>query len=143
MSIAQKLGISEELFQLINDGFDRALENLQSSGEAFNPFILVEGGEKLEFRRLVAPQPEQAVRAGRVLIGRLPGEKIRYALVFDGRVPLDGEPHDAVIVEGGERCSDFGVAVAMYYRSAPGEEVVEQVGNPRPLGRIDNYFANE
>lgn len=54
------------------------------------------------------------MNAGRVLIGRMPSEKARYASVFDGRVPRDGEPHDAAIVEAGERGAAFGFAVAIW-----------------------------
>jgi hypothetical protein len=143
VSIAQTLGISEELFQLMIAALEQALEKLQSVGEAFHPFILVEGGGKSETKRLVAPELEQAVKTGRALIGRMSRKKVRYVLVFDGRVPLDEKPHDAVLVEAGERGAKFGIRVAMYYRLLPTEPGVEQVGNPKPLGRTDNYFANE
>ena len=67
MSIASKPGISEDLFQLIIHALEQALENVQSCGEAFNPFVLFEGGKAPALCRLVAPDPKEAVKAGRVL----------------------------------------------------------------------------
>ncbi len=66
----------------------------------------------------------------------------RYALVFDGRVTLDGEKHDAIIVEAGERMSDHGVVIALRYRPASEAGEFEEVGNPRYLGRIANHLAS-
>lgn len=140
MSIAKKLGISEELFSLVMDALRRGLVQLDDIGEQFNPFVLVEGGEKPMFQRFVAPEPDQALKAAQVLIGRMPAENVRYALVFDGQIEVDEEGQDALIVEAGERGSEQGIAIAMRYQST-NDSGFEQVGNPMEVGRFKNYFA--
>ncbi len=62
MSVAQKLGISEELFRLVDRAFDEALPILREGGEPFNPFVLAEGGAKPMVQRMIAPEREEAVR---------------------------------------------------------------------------------
>lgn len=141
MSAAEQLGISEELLRLIDRALSQALPILRESGEAFNPFVLLEGGDRPQLQRVMAPEPEQAVEAARELIGRQPAAIVRYALAFDGRITDDdGDKADAIVVEAGERGSDFGVVVGLRYRLVE-DGPAEEVGNPTSLGRSGNYFA--
>jgi len=142
MSVAEQLGVSEELLALVMAAVDHAIPTVREAG-SFHPFLMANGGRSPLLRRFITEDLPAAVEAARKSVLSLAEDQKRYAIAFDGRLTQENRKYDAVIIEAGERTTDYGVTFGQMYSPASKARAFELVGNLTFLGRADNLFGNE
>ena len=134
MSNREDLDLSDELQRFILLAVGMGMDNLQKLG-SLTPMVLSAQGDEYSLGAL-------AVDAGDVMevaakhAAELPPETSLFALVFDGKMNVEGKIVNAIVVQAGERGLSRGHMVYQPYNP----ETHDLDGEPEYAGHIEQFL---
>jgi hypothetical protein len=135
MSRENDFGLSDELQRFILIAVGMGLDNLQKLGSLM-PMILSARGDEYGLCAL-AVDADDLMEAATKHVVELPSETSFYALVFDGKMNVEGTVLNAVIVQAGERGEAHGHMVYQPYDL----ETHEADGAPEYAGHVEQLLS--
>ena len=144
----RRQGVTAELDELSGELLARALD-LLAEGADVNVLLVIEDEQRhVASYELADDSPEQLLAAahGRVLeLARahgdttcLLGEPVRYALVYEGAIELEGRYQDALILEFGERGYQAYSAYLLVRGKGTGDGL--SWTDPAPAGEVESLL---
>jgi hypothetical protein len=134
MSNEEDVELSDELQRLILLAVGMGMDNLQKLG-SLTPMVLSAQGDELGLAALAVDTGE-VMEAAMKHVAELPPGTSQYALVFDGKMNVDGAIVNAIIAQAGERGSSHGHMVYQPYNP----ETREPDGGPEYAGRVEQFL---
>ena len=134
MSNETKLELSQDLQQFIILALGVGIDNLRKQGSLI-PMVLSLRGEEIDLSVLDVAADE-VMKAAAEHVAGLPPETDFYALLFDGKMNVEGEVFQAAIVQAGERGSERGHTVYQQYDV----KTFEVIGRPEYAGQAEQFF---
>ena len=135
MSMERDFDASEELKELILLASGMGLGNLQEQGSLLPMLISVKDSEYALV--VIAEHGGDALGMAARHVAELPDGTSSYALILDGRLTIDDESFQAVIVQAGERGSDHGHMVFQRYEPATNAAI----GDPKYGGQVEQFLS--
>ena len=135
MSNGTKLEVSQDLQQFIILALGVGIDNLRKQGSLI-PMVLSLRGEEIALSVIDVAAGEVMKAAAEHVAGLSP-KPDSYALLFDGKMNVDGEVFQAVIVQAGERGSEHGHTVYQQYDF----KTHEVVGRPEYAGQAEQFLG--
>ena len=126
---------SSELEQLILMASGMGLENLQKQGSLLPMLLSVKGAEYA--LAVIAHDGGDAIRMAARQVAELPDGTTSYALIFNGRLSIDDDSFEAVIVQAAERGSGHGHMI--FQRHDPATYAA--VGDPEYGGQVEQFLS--
>jgi hypothetical protein len=134
MSNKTKLELSQDLQQFIILALGIGIDNLRKQGSLI-PMVLTLRGEEIDLS-VLAVDADQVMKAAAEHVAELPPETDFYALLFDGKMNVEGEVFQAAIVQAGERGSEHGHTVYQQYDV----KTYELIRGPEYAGQAEQFF---
>ncbi|MBC7929226.1 MAG: hypothetical protein H7Z38_01555 [Rubrivivax sp.] len=126
------IDLSAKLQQFILRAIGMGLDNLRKLG-SLTPMMLSSRDDELNLG-VLAVEGDELMRVAADVVSELPSDTDFYALLFDGKMNVDGILLSAVIVQAGERNGGQGHMVYQQYEP----ETYKSVGTPEYAGRIEH-----
>lgn len=134
MSNEEDFELSDELQRFILLAIGLGLDNMKKSGSLI-PMVLSAQGDEYGLAAITV-EADEVMEAAAEHVAGLPPETDRYALVFDGKMNVEGEIVSAVIAQGGERGAAHGHMVYQSYNSG----THEPEGIPDYAGQVEQLL---
>lgn len=133
--------ISEKLIELVFSAIEHGIESVRTAGSPITPFAMISEGENQSLHRFAAEGGiKKAKKYFAAHIAALPPEAIRYAIAADAVVTIGDRPHDAIVIEAGERGQESAHLFAQRYRPANEHGPLVPFGNPVYMGETKLLF---
>lgn len=138
LAMEPSIPVGGELAELISLTLDHGVSSVEE-GDALIPFVLTEAGGQREIHRFVDEQPqgislEGSLDRARKYVETLPQEVDRYTLAYDGYVTVEGNKHDAILVEAREVATPIPLLFAQRYQPKRTLRKARKIGTPIYLG---------
>lgn len=130
---------SHELLTLVFMAVDHSRGDI-FDGMSLTPFLMSETAEKHKIQRFRSDELSKSAKLAIDFVKQLPAETLRYAVTYEAIVTVDGQKYDAVMVEAGERGSEYGHTFAQRYQPVTKEDNFELIGNLTYLGKSPLLF---
>lgn len=136
---AQQPQMSQRLEDIAFLALDHGIESIKDGAEPLIPFVISEqpdGKRKLD--RYFADTLEESLARARRAVSELPSGTTAYALAHDGYITINGNKHDAILVEASERGRTRAVQLAQRYIPKTAQQSFERVGNAAFIGECES-----
>ena len=133
MGSENDIGLSAELQRFIILAIGMGLDSLRELG-SLTPMVLSSRDGEITLGAL-AVDGDELMKVAAEVVSELPSDTDFYALLFDGKMNVDGALLEAVIVQAGERGGGQGHMVYQQYEP----ETYESVGAPEYAGRVEQF----
>lgn len=135
MSNESKWELNQDLQQFIILALGVGIDNLRKQGSLI-PMVLSLRGEEIDLS-VIDAAADEVMRAAAEHVAGLSPETDLYALLFDGKMNVEGEVFQAVIVQAGERGSGRGHTAYQQYDV----KTYEIVGSPEYAGQAEQFLG--
>lgn len=131
--MSDELQLSDAYLSLVEDTMNHALDSI-SEGGPLVPFVMYEFKGERQIQRFMAqggPEEwdlEASVEKAREFLGTLSGKADSAALAVDGRINIDDEMVDAILVQAFETGMGSSYYFAQAYRPAEDPEGFDLIG---------------
>src|SRR5262245_52001302 len=133
---------SVEFNDLMFLALDVGFASIEDCSGPLIPFVIIKkiGGERV-MHKFVCEMLEESIQKAKEYIEAEKSNLQIYALAWDGYITLDGKKWDAILVEAGERGTEFGLLMCQRYeKKGLIKRRNHKVGNPvlieKPESRI-------
>lgn len=142
MNQPAELQLTSDLHQKAKKAFDYALRAL-ASAEPLVPFAMTWQKDETTIERFMYAAYDDSIELALQAVNQSDQNITAYAVVWSGYVEVDGQKHDAVVMEIGDRKDAQSAELAQPYRSSNDESSIVPRGDILALGSTNNLLISK